>query len=391
MDIKIIGGSAEVKKARIPKFKITKTRKEILPVFNEQASVLKAEKLAKKEALTQAKLDKKAEKQAEIQARLEKKIEKKLTKKTTARPVKVKKEAVAPVQNKELQKVFVRASKSKKGFASLYIEHKESKKAPHFTMRQAMTGFAVLVAVAVLGAIGNIAFMSSALPNTFVADINISGLNKNQIADKLAESFESTEVAIISGDNRSYASLDNLGIEIDYEKIAENAINLEGERSFFSIFNVFRKSVDVIADFNLDKADSFLVRNFADIEIRATSAEVVWNESRHIFEVLPSTRGRSLSSETITARTVSFLSSIDLIEIYAVPVEVVPEIETPDADIIKDYLNNEILGLGRDIPPIANTRSAQMMRDMASQRLSETTSNSYQELAVVATSTLIRR
>ncbi|MCL2085703.1 peptidoglycan binding domain-containing protein, partial [Candidatus Saccharibacteria bacterium] len=232
---------------------------------------------------------------------------------------------------------------------------------------------------------------SRALPSTFVADINITGLSQEEIIDKLQSKFSNTKINIISGETRTTTTIDSLGIEIDYLGTAERAITLLGNRSFFSIFNPTRKSIEIIANYDTAKARNLLSKNFANIEVSPTNAEVIWNAGKNIFEVVPSSRGLQLSANTITSRIVSFLSSIDSIDIYAEPIEVIPEIETPDADVIKDYLNKEVLGLDINIPPIANTHSANVIRSHASLALHNAEVSSHQDIARTATSALIRQ
>jgi hypothetical protein len=312
---------------------------------------------------------------AKRQARRDARAERKLVKKSK--------------NDKELQRALARAKKNKNGFSSIYVEHGKAK-THRSTGRRVAIGFAAFVGIFVLGALFNLGFSSRALPGTFVADINISGLTKEAIVERLEQNFEHTVVNIISGETTTMTDLASLGIEIDYIATAENALSLSGNRSFFSIFNPTRKTVDIVANHDAIIARNLLGSRFSDIEYSPRDAEVVWNADRHIFEVIPSARGRQLSAQTITLRTVSFLSSVGSIDIYAIPVEVVPTIETPDADVIKDYLNSEILGLDIHVPPIANTHSANVIRSIASQGIRSADVTGHQEIARIATSSLIR-
>lgn len=291
--------------------------------------------------------------------------------------------------DQNIKKAFARANTNKHGFAHVYVEHGASKPHRTSTMRKVATGFAVLSVLFILGALGNFILSGKSLPNTFIADINVGAMSQEDIVAILHQEFERTPINIISGKTKTTASLSRLGIEIDYEKTAENVISLANQRSFFSIFNLGKKSINIVADYNLTKTQTLISKAFADIERTPADAEVIWNDGKKRFEVIPSVRGQKLSAETIAARTVSFLSSVDFIDIHAEPIEIVPEIETPDADALKDYLNSEILGLQVEIPPIANTKSAQAVKTFVAQKL-QNTSGSYGEIASVATSILLR-
>ncbi|MDR0887522.1 MAG: hypothetical protein LBM97_02440 [Candidatus Nomurabacteria bacterium] len=276
-----------------------------------------------------------------------------------------------------------------KSFSTIYLSHGDAK--PHrIKFAKPLLVISLFAAIFLSGAISNQIFSGKTLPGTFVSDINISNLNQAEIIAKLQDNFENTNVIITANNFSKSAKLGDLGIKIDYVKTAEIAISNNNSRNFWSIFAVGKlRPIDLVAEYDAVKTENFIHAAFAGQEVPAKNAEIIWNEASGQFEIIGSGRGSQLPATEIAAHAVALLSSMETINIYAKPIEVIPEIETPDADAAKDFLNQTLLGIDTSTE-LTNVTSANLVKKLTNDNLARTNDKSFSEIAYLTTRTIAK-
>ena len=172
--------------------------------------------------------------------------------------------------------------------------------------------FTIVLAVVILAFIGSLVFVDvyyrgKAAPGVTIADAKVGGQNVDQIVDTINGLVNNMQLSLTYGGKSATASAADLGINIDAEKIANEAIKTGQGNPFSIIFN--RTHFDLTGSYDQAKVNAFVTENFPELSTDPKDAQVVYDSNQNIFTVQPGAIGKSVRLDDLYAQVEQLLSS----------------------------------------------------------------------------------
>ena len=128
--------------------------------------------------------------------------------------------------------------------------------------------FSIILAVVVLGFIGSLIFVSvyyrgKAAPGVTIANVNVGGQNSEQIVNTINGLVNNMQLSLTYGGKSATASASDLGVNIDADKIASEAVQTGQGNPFSIIFN--RRHFDLTGSYDQAKVNAFVTENFPEL------------------------------------------------------------------------------------------------------------------------------
>ena len=157
--------------------------------------------------------------------------------------------------------------------------------------------FSIILAVVVLGFIGSLIFVGvyyrgKAAPGVTIANVNVGGQNSEQIVNTINGLVNNMQLSLTYGGKSATASASDLGVNIDADKIASEAVQTGQGNPFSIIFN--RRHFDLTGSYDQAKVNAFVTKNFPELSTDPKDAQVVYDSNQNIFVVQPGAVGKSV-------------------------------------------------------------------------------------------------
>ena len=162
--------------------------------------------------------------------------------------------------------------------------------------------FSIILAVVVLGFIGSLIFVSvyyrgKAAPGVTIANVNVGGQNSEQIVNTINGLVNNMQLSLTYGGKSATASASDLGVNIDADKIASEAVQTGQDNPFSIIFN--RRHFDLTGSYDQAKVNAFVTENFPELSTDPKDAQVVYDSNQNIFVVQPGAVGKSVRLDAL--------------------------------------------------------------------------------------------
>ena len=163
--------------------------------------------------------------------------------------------------------------------------------------------FSIILAVVVLGFIGSLIFVSvyyrgQAAPGVTIANVNVGGQNSEQIVNTINGLVNNMQLSLTYGGKSATASASDLGVNIDADKIASEAVRTGQGNPFSIIFN--RRHFDLTGSYDQAKVNAFVTENFPELSTDPKDAQVVYDSNQNIFVVQPGSVGKSVLLDALS-------------------------------------------------------------------------------------------
>ncbi len=186
-----------------------------------------------------------------------------------------------------------------------------------------ITVASVVVALAIIYAIGVIVFMGRFLPHTILGDHDVSMRSDDEVVEMLKQTADNYQIDVVCGEFNYHATGDDLGIKIDAERIVD-AVHRELPSWKWPVF-LLQQSHDEsqCMDVSFDRtkyeaAFKEAIVKFNETATPPTNATIVFSEEAKAFSIAAETIGTQIDPE---AATKSFAEAINELE----PLLVLPE------------------------------------------------------------------
>ncbi len=157
----------------------------------------------------------------------------------------------------------------------------------------------LLVLVAAAGLVAA-HYRNRAMPGTQVASVNVGGKTEGEIQQIVRDQYDAIKLKIVNGDQNVTASAGDLGISVDINKTAADAVSASSSGNVFSNFNpLATKNVDMAVTYDVGKLQDYLNTSFPDSTVQANDASIAYNEETSTFDVVPGTQGKSVNAKNL--------------------------------------------------------------------------------------------
>lgn len=209
--------------------------------------------------------------------------------------------------------------------------------------------FSIILGVVVIGFIGSLIFVhifysNRAAPGVTVASAKVGGQTHDQIVDTINNLANNIKLSLTYGGKSVTASASDLGINIDANHIADEAVATGSDNPFAVVF-LNHKHFDLTGSYDREKVNAFVSNNFPELSTAPKDAQIVYDNNQNRFVVQPGAIGKS----------------VQLDQLYQ-------QIETLLAD---PKLTSYEIAINDDNPTV-NDSSAQATVDQVNKTLSET-------------------
>lgn len=226
-------------------------------------------------------------------------------------------------------------------------QHAEYIKNPHTQHKHRAIFFGILTGIllAILTCVG--IFMATygekAAPATFLANTEVTGKSKTELAKTAEELFSKAELTLVNGDIVAHAMMNDLGVTLDAEKTAEEVLRTGNEHNIFVKFNPFlHKDNNLVVNIDQEIMQNYLNEKFYDISTPQSEPVVAYKDNLRLFEVVPGKNGQVISIETVEPLVQEALSNpqklIEKVELS----EVAPIVSDESAGEARDYMNSRL-------------------------------------------------
>ena len=167
---------------------------------------------------------------------------------------------------------------------------------PHFAWIKKHWVFSVVALTAVLLlAVTMISTMlfyrDKAAPGTTIVGVNVSGQTEEQLRKTLFDLEKKIRLDISYDDKTVGANARDLGIEINSDKVVDEALKT-GRRNVFALFFA-RPELDLVAKYDNQKSHDFVNQNFTELTADPIDAQVVFNGTQFVAQ--PGADGKAIN------------------------------------------------------------------------------------------------
>lgn len=201
------------------------------------------------------------------------------------------------------------------------------------------------VLLLIVGTAGFLAFQyrNKAVPGTNVAGVNVGGKTELEIRDIVENLRDSIKLNLIQDEKVVIAHATDLGIDVDINQTAANAIAASSSGNVFSTFNpLVTKRVNLVVNYDNDKAQEFINTNFPDSMVEAQDATIVYNDKKGEFEVVAGSVGRLIDAKKLKGVISDLVARPRVESIRAESADVLPVVDDQAATEARDYMNERL-------------------------------------------------
>lgn len=204
----------------------------------------------------------------------------------------------------------------------------------------------ILVAVIVLIAAvcaGMIAFFNNrALPGTTLWGNNVTGKTQQQIAQTISDDVSNTKVKVSYNGKTDSVTLADLGIKVDANAIAQEAVNAKRQDNVFARYAFWNKQ-DVTPNIDVKTASSStLDQKLSTNSQQPTDAKLQMSQDGTTIEVVEAQEGNGADPTAVASEAVKAVESLGSYQPKEVAVQIKnidPAITTDDANAAKATLD----------------------------------------------------
>lgn len=217
--------------------------------------------------------------------------------------------------------------------------------------------FAITLAVVLVLFIGSVIFTiafyrDKAAPGTTIANQPIGGQTKDQIVETIQNLVNNMRLSLTYGGKSATASSTDLGLNININKIAQEAAQTGQRNPFALLFD--HKHFDLSGSYDKKKVNQFVTSNFPELTTDPKDAQVVYDKNQNKFVVQPGAIGKSVQLDSLYREIERLLSAPQLTNYEIATSDDKPTISDQAAQEAADQTNKS---LAQSIQIINNGRT----------------------------------
>lgn len=154
-------------------------------------------------------------------------------------------------------------------------------------------------------------FQSHALPGTTLWGNPVMGQSKSHIAAQIDDAVSNTTVTASYEGKTANISLKDLGLSVDSDAIASDAVNAKRDSAWWQQYAFWvKKNVDV-APASVSAANSTTLNSKLGVdEVKPIDASVNLNADKNAFDVVPGQLGKGLDAKPVAEAAVASIKSL---------------------------------------------------------------------------------
>jgi len=200
--------------------------------------------------------------------------------------------------------------------------------------------FSVL-AIFIIGAFTLTNIFKTATPGTSIAGIDITGKTEREIRAIVSQLSDKIGLNLIHNNKTVFANADDLGININIEQTANNAIRTARGKSNSPNSNPLEdRQVYLVVQWNENETRDFINERFSELVVEPKNAEILFNENK--FEVMPGKTGKKIDTDIINEAIIELLSKPNTKDIEINVVEAQPTVNNATANSARDFVNERL-------------------------------------------------
>lgn len=182
-------------------------------------------------------------------------------------------------------------------------------------------------------------FSSRAALNTTVGSVDVSGMTKAEAEKAIAAINDDFSLTLTSGDQTATASASDLGIDLDEEILAAQAVATGKSANPFDVL-FGTHNIDLSDMYDSDKVTSFVKENFPDLYVDPVNPTLTYNEDEQKFTVTPGTAGQAINTDEIEKEIDSLLNEAESGNVEIKVADADPAISDTSAQQTADEVNS---------------------------------------------------
>ncbi|MDO4271477.1 MAG: L,D-transpeptidase family protein [Candidatus Saccharibacteria bacterium] len=205
--------------------------------------------------------------------------------------------------------------------------------------------FSIVLLVVILAFIGSLIFVTvyyhdKAAPGTTIANINVGGQTKDQITSTVKKLINNMRLSLTYGGKSATASSNDLGVDIDVNKIADEAVKTGRRNPFATVF--INKHFDLSGSYDQEKVKAFVSTNFPELTTDPVDPQIVYNNESNRYVVQAGAVGKSVELGKLYAKVKSLLKAPQLTTYEISTIDAQPSVSDQSAQETVDKINNTL-------------------------------------------------
>ena len=205
--------------------------------------------------------------------------------------------------------------------------------------------FSITLGVVLLLFVGSLIFTmtfyrNKAAPGVTIASVDVGGQTKDQIVDTINGLVSNMRLSLTYGGKSATASASDLGVNIDADKVADEAVQTGRGNPISIIFG--RRHFDLSGSYDQDKVNAFVTDNFPELSTDPKDAQIVYDSDQNKFVVQPGAVGKSVRLDDLYQQVSKLLSDPKLTTYEIATNDDSPVVNDESAQATADSVNNAI-------------------------------------------------
>lgn len=205
--------------------------------------------------------------------------------------------------------------------------------------------FSVITSLVLVIFIGLVAFVAvyyrdKAAPGTTIANLQVGGQNHDQLVKTIDGLISNMRLSLTYGGKSATASSTDLGVSIDVNKIADEAVKT-GQRNPLAII-MSRRHFDLTGSYDKNKVDQFVTTNFPELTTEPKDAQVNYDRSQNRYVVQPGAVGKSVQLASLYTQIEKLLTAPQLANYEIATNDDAPTISDQAAQAAADAANKTL-------------------------------------------------
>lgn len=205
--------------------------------------------------------------------------------------------------------------------------------------------FVVIFILVILAFIGSLVFVSvyykdKSAPRVTIANVNVGGQNREQVVSTIDSIKNNINLSLTYGGKSATASADDLGINLDTDKLADEIMATSQTNPFGIILNDYH--FDLTGSYDKSKVNAFVSNNFPELSTSPKDAQVVYDSNQNKFVVQPGAIGKSVKLENLYAEVEELLANPKLANYEIATSDDQPVVSDQAAQLVADQVNKTL-------------------------------------------------
>lgn len=203
--------------------------------------------------------------------------------------------------------------------------------------------FSITLAVVIVLFVGSLIFVAvyyrdKAAPGTTVASAKVGGQTVDQATETLNNMVKNMRLSLTYGGKSATASASDLGINIDTQKYAKEAVQTGQGNPFGVVFN--HRHFDLTGSYDKTKVQEFITHNFPELTTAPKDAQINYDPDQTRYVMQPGAIGKSVKLPELYATVEKLLEQPGLTSYEIATNDDKPIVSNESAQATTDQVNS---------------------------------------------------